>query len=101
MSQTPPLQVVGSGGRLGGARGASSRQLDLAVFTTDTASALKKTVDAAERLRPDVANARHHWKTALQQKLDPKKLVFIDKTGTATNMVPRARVLPARRPAYR
>ena len=42
MSQTPPLQVVGSGGRLGGARGASSRQLDLAVFTTDTASALKK-----------------------------------------------------------
>jgi transposase len=37
-----------------------------------------------------VASARHHWKTALQHKLDPKKLVFIDETGTATNMA-RAR----------
>ena len=40
--------------------------------------------------RPDVVSAQHHWKTALQQKLDPKKLVFIDETGTATNMA-RAR----------
>ena len=45
---------------------------------------------AAEQQRPDVASARYHWKTALQQKLDPKKLVFIDETGTATNMA-RAR----------
>ena len=37
-----------------------------------------------------MASARYHWKTALQQKLDPKKLVFIDETGTATNMA-RAR----------
>ena len=33
-----------------------------------------------------MASARYHWKTALQQKLDPKKLVFIDETGTAANM---------------
>src|SRR5215813_13746103 len=51
---------------------------------------LKKTVHAAGQQRPDAASARHHWKTALQQKLDPKKLVFIDETGTATNIA-RAR----------
>src|SRR5215472_9870082 len=55
-------------------------------FTTDTASAFKKTVHAAEQQCPDGPSTRHHWKTALQQKLDPKKLVFIDETGTATNM---------------
>jgi hypothetical protein len=47
-------------------------------------------VHATEQQRPDVASARHHWKTALQHKLDPKKLVFLDETGTATNMA-RAR----------
>jgi hypothetical protein len=32
-----------------------------------------------------VAAARQSWKT-LQRQLDPAKLVFIDETGTATNM---------------
>jgi len=62
------------------------------VVLRSTRHPLKKTVHAAEQRRPDVASARHHWKTALQQKLDPKKLVFIDETGTATNMA-RARLI--------
>jgi transposase len=53
---------------------------------TGTASALKKTVHAAEQERADVAAARQHWKGELQPQLDPQKLVFIDETGTSTNM---------------
>src|SRR5438552_5139865 len=49
------------------------------------ASALKKTVHAAEQQRADVAAARLAWQ-GLQPRLDPTKLVFIDETGTATNM---------------
>ena len=50
------------------------------------ASALKKTVHASEQERADVASARQLWKTEQQRQLDPKKLVFIDETGTTTNM---------------
>jgi len=43
-------------------------------------------VHAAEQQRADVAAARQHWKGELQSHLDPQKLVFIDETGTSTNM---------------
>lgn len=33
-----------------------------------------------------MASARREWKTELRPRLDPQKLVFIDETGTATNM---------------
>ena len=33
-----------------------------------------------------MAGARRLWKSELQQRFDPEKLVFIDATGTATNM---------------
>jgi transposase len=36
-----------------------------------------------------VASARQRWKSELQPRFDPKKLVFIDETGTATNMARR------------
>jgi transposase len=49
-------------------------------------SVLKKTLHAAEQDRPDVAKARAEWKDT-QHTLDPSQLVFIDETGTATNMV--------------
>jgi transposase len=42
-------------------------------------------VHAAEQERPDVAAARAAWKED-QPSLDPAKLVFIDETGTSTNM---------------
>lgn len=40
---------------------------------------------AAEQDRPDVATAREAW-TDNQSKLDSDHLVFIDETGTSTNM---------------
>src|SRR5262245_13658067 len=52
------------------------------------ASALKKTVRAAEQDRPDVAVARAAWRGE-QYTLDVDRLVFIDETGTATNMARR------------
>jgi transposase len=45
-------------------------------------------VHAAEQQRADVAAARLVWKN-LQLWLDPRRLVFIDETGTATNMARR------------
>jgi transposase len=42
-------------------------------------------VHAAEQERPDVAEARAAWKAG-QGTLDPSRLVFIDETGTFTNM---------------
>jgi transposase len=49
------------------------------------ASASKKSLRAAEQDRPDVAAARRAW-VENQSKLDPGRLVFIDETGTSTNM---------------
>ena len=40
---------------------------------------------ASEQERPDVAAARAAWRAA-QPMLDPSRLVFIDETGTSTNM---------------
>jgi transposase len=42
-------------------------------------------VRAAEQDRPDVAAARKTWADD-QAKLDPDRLIFIDETGTSTNM---------------
>jgi len=42
-------------------------------------------VRAAEQDRPDVAAARTEW-TQKQAELDAEHLVFIDETGTSTNM---------------
>ncbi len=42
---------------------------------------------AAERERGDVALARWLWHRD-QKTVDPRKLVFVDETGTATNMAP-------------
>ena len=40
---------------------------------------------ASEQERPDVAQARAAWKEG-QLALDPARLIFIDETGTSTNM---------------
>jgi transposase len=42
-------------------------------------------VHASEQERPDVAAARTAWRAA-QPLLDASRLVFIDETGTSTNM---------------
>src|SRR6266481_7145085 len=53
--------------------------------STGARSALKKIVHASEQERADVAEARQRWKED-QPALDPARLVFIDETGTSTNM---------------
>ncbi len=47
---------------------------------------LKKSLQAAERERADVARARRRW-IREQGMLDPARLVFIDETAVSTNMV--------------
>src|SRR5207245_7771880 len=49
-------------------------------------SPLKKSLQAAERQRADVARARRRW-IREQGMLDPARLVFIDETAVSTNMV--------------
>ena len=45
----------------------------------------KKSLHASEQDRADVRTAREDWKRG-QPRLDPAKLIFIDETGTSTNM---------------
>ena len=45
----------------------------------------KKSLHAAEQDRPDVARRRAQWKK-YQDRIDPKRLVFIDETWAKTNM---------------
>jgi transposase len=58
-------------------------------FSTAITSHSKKSLHAAEQERNDVRAARTKWKRE-QPQLDAKKLIFIDETGTSTNMT-RAR----------
>src|SRR5712691_160561 len=60
----------------------------------------KKIVHASEQERPDVAEARAAWK-AEQPTLDPARLVFLDETGTSTNMGAMARARQTRPPRGR
>jgi transposase len=43
---------------------------------------------AAEQDRPDVASERRRWRS-WQRFMDPARFVFLDETGTATNMARR------------
>jgi DDE superfamily endonuclease len=45
-------------------------------------------VRAAEQDRPDVARKRRLWR-AWQRFMDPARFIFLDETGTATNMARR------------
>ena len=49
---------------------------------------------AAEQDRPDVAGKRRRWR-AWQRFMDPSRFVFLDETGTATNMARRYGRSPA------
>jgi hypothetical protein len=44
-------------------------------------------VAASERDRPAVARRRAQWKT-YQDRIDPRRFVFIDETWVKTNMAP-------------
>ena len=60
----------------------------------------KKTLFAAEQHRAATAAARAAWREA-QPSLDPDRLIFLDETGTTTNMQAHAWPLAARQPAAR
>src|SRR4029077_11858941 len=55
------------------------------VCSIATESPLKKSLQAAERQRADVARARRRW-IREQGMLDPARLVFIDETAVSTNL---------------
>jgi hypothetical protein len=48
----------------------------------------KKTLRAAEQDRPDRAQERRRWRV-WQRFMDASRFVFLDETGTATNMTRR------------
>ena len=50
--------------------------------------AQKNSLIGCERERGDVALARWLWRGD-QSSIEPERLVFVDETGTATNMAPR------------
>src|SRR5262244_4045503 len=67
----------------GAFQGAEARCRD---FLLAMASPSKKSLQAAERKRAEVARARRRW-IREQGLLDPARLVFIDETAVTTNMV--------------
>ena len=83
--------------------GASDQELRRAFFAFRALALLrptrrhvqKKTAHATEQQRPDVLKKRLEWFEG-QLDLDPDKLVFIDETGTSTNLAAQRRALPAR-----
>src|ERR671910_149788 len=71
-----------------------------------TAIASKKTLRASEQERSDVRQAREHWRTKRQPRMqqEPHRLVFLDETGASTKMTrlrgrcPKGQRLYARAP---
>ncbi|MGH8650362.1 MAG: IS630 family transposase, partial [Burkholderiales bacterium] len=55
-------------------------------FQAEGLSFKKKRVHAAEQLRPEIAALRQGWRQS-QPQLAAHRLIFIDETGAATNMV--------------
>ncbi|WP_244432555.1 IS630 transposase-related protein [Desulfocurvibacter africanus] len=45
----------------------------------------KKTLRADEQERDDITSARHKWRI-MQKVIDPRRFVFLDESGAATNM---------------
>src|SRR3972149_10407062 len=72
-------------GEAEGARGEGRDRHALALLQAPADHAQKKTAHAAEQQRRDVRVARTAWFDG-QLDLDPKKLIFIDETGTTTKM---------------
>ena len=74
--------------RLHAERGVPIHPATLSKFFRDRAITFKKTLFASEQHRGDVALARWLWRRG-QKSLGPKRLVFIDEMGAATDMTLR------------
>ena len=67
------------------ARGVKGSSFAVWSIVADAGLSFKKSLRASEQDRPDVARRRQQW-TQHQDKVDPKRLVFIDETWMKTNM---------------
>jgi transposase len=85
IAEQPDLTLVETVGELRRRRIRTSRS-SLWRFLDRHGITLKKSLQAAERQRADVARARRRW-IREQGMLDPARLVFIDETAVSTNMV--------------
>ena len=70
------------------AYGIAIRHPRCGINSTNGSSRLKKPLHASEQERADVQAVRREWQ-ASQPALDITKLVFLDETGTSTNMARR------------
>jgi len=86
VAKEPDLTLAEIVERLSRDRGVHTSDSSVDRFFGRHAISFKKTLHAAEQDRPDVAEARQHWK-AKQALLDTTRLVFVDETGTSTKMV--------------
>lgn len=85
--QTPHLTLHGLKDELA-ARGVKVSHHAVWTFLRREGLSFKKTLFALEQSRADVARRRQRWRR-LQDRLDPRRLVFIDETWIKTNMAPQ------------
>jgi len=69
------------------ARGLKVHPATVGRFLARESKSFKKTVLPAEQVRPDVARRRRRW-IHYRDRIDPRRLVFIDETWIKTNMAP-------------
>ena len=84
--RTSGPHVDGDGYGVEPAAHSNQQECSFAVFPPPRHHPRKKSLQAAERERADVARARRYW-IREQGMLDPARLVFIDETAVSTNMV--------------
>jgi hypothetical protein len=72
----------------GGAWGASRHGDDEPLLPPHWRHAQKKTLIAREQDRADIKRHRRRWRSH-QKRVDPSRLIFIDETWIATNMIRR------------
>lgn len=82
------LTLAQVGARLLAEHGVTADAGMLSRFFTPCGISFKKSVHAAEQLRPDVVERREAW-CLLQPLLAARRLVFLSETGVTTNMVRR------------
>jgi transposase len=80
--------IAGDQGRAGGCGRSRELWRALGVFRTRRHYVQKKSLHASEQDRADIARRREQWKK-YQDRLDAKRLVFIDETWAKTNMTRR------------
>lgn len=82
------LTLAAIAARLWAERGVKADASMLSRFFKAERISFKKTVRAAEQLRPDMAAWREAWRAA-QAELAGRRLIFLDESGAATDMTRR------------